>query len=139
MTTKARADQWAPPAGTEVEMIKVGPHWDIVRAPADLGERALELLGDTSGAVIADYGLMYWLIPPGHAQHWERLHHGIHALGPHGAEVTYVGVPPATWTQGPRLHWRTPASDGQYLTDPHRLRLALARALAEPAEEATAR
>ncbi|MGW2324829.1 hypothetical protein ACWC5C_03570 [Streptomyces sp. NPDC001700] len=120
-------------------MIKVGPHWDIVRAPADLGERALELLGDTSGAVIADYGLMYWLIPSGHAQHWERLHHGIHALGPHGAEVTYVGVPPATWTEGPRLHWRTPASDGQYLTDPHRLRLALARALAEPAEEATAR
>lgn len=136
MTT--RALPWIPPR-SEVEMVEVGPYWDVLRAPVEIGERALALLGNRSGAVIADYGLMYWLIPSGHAEHWGRLQRDIRALGAHGAETTYVGVPPAKWTEGPRLHWRIPASDGRYLTDPHRLRLALARALAEPAEEATAR
>ncbi|MFF7649193.1 hypothetical protein ACFZCY_04925 [Streptomyces sp. NPDC007983] len=128
---------WAPPRG-EVEMVKVGPHWDVLRAPAEIGERALELLGDASGAVIADYGLMYWLIPSGHAEWWGRMPN-IHALGAHAAEVTYVGVPPEGWTEGPRLHWRVPGGRDRYLTDPHLLRLALARAIAEPVEEATAR
>lgn len=128
---------WTPPAG-DIEMVEVGPHWDAVRAPVAIGEQALELLGKRSGAVIADYGLMYWLIPSGHAEWWGRMPN-IHALGPHAAEVTYVGVPPETWTKGPRLHWRVPRGPEQYLTDPHLLRLALARAIAEPAEEATAR
>ena len=129
---------WTPPRG-EVEMVKVGPYWDVLRAPAEIGERALELLGDTSGAVIADYGLMYWLIPSGHAEWWGRMQN-IHALGAHAAEVTYVGVPPAHWTEGPRLHWRIPVGPDRYLTDANRLREALARAIAaEPAEEATAR
>ncbi|MFF7650523.1 hypothetical protein ACFZCY_11810 [Streptomyces sp. NPDC007983] len=108
--------------------------------PAEIGERALELLGDTSGAVIADYGLMYWLIPSGEAQHWRHLHTGVHALGAQGAEVTYVGVPPAHWRSGPRLHRRVPVGPDRYLTDSTRLREAVVRAVAaELAEEATAR
>ncbi|MFE2188462.1 hypothetical protein [Streptomyces sp. NPDC059455] len=96
------------------------------------------MLGDASGAVIADHGLMYWFIPSGHAQYWRRLHKGIHALGTHGAEVTYVGVPPTDWMEGPRLHWRIPAGpDGRLTTDPHLRRLAMARAVA--AEEAVGR
>lgn len=121
-------------------MIKVGPYWDIVRAPADLGERALELLGDTSGAVIADYGLMYWFILSGDAPYFQRLRQEIHALGAHGAETTYVGVPPVRWTEGPRLHWRIPVGPDRYLTNTHRLHEALTRAIAiEPAAEATVR
>jgi hypothetical protein len=138
MTT--RTASWTPPRGSDVEMVKVGPHWDALRAPAEIGERALELLGDASGAVIADYGLMYWLIPSGNAQDWQRLQTGTQALGGHGAEVTYVGVPPAHWRSGPRLHWRVPVGPDRYLTDPARLREALVRAIAaEPAEGATAR
>ncbi|MFF7654426.1 hypothetical protein ACFZCY_32120 [Streptomyces sp. NPDC007983] len=138
MTT--RTVPWMPPRGSDVEMVKVGPHWDVLRAPAEIGERALGLLGDASGAVIADYGLMYWLIPAGHAQDWPRLQAGIHALGAQGVEVTYVGVPPAHWRGGPRLHWRVPVGPDRYLTDPGRLREALVQAIAaEPAEGATAR
>nr|WP_245606410.1 hypothetical protein [Streptomyces himastatinicus] len=138
MQNNRTAAPWTPPRG-EVEMVKVGPHWDVLRAPAEIGERALALLGDASGAVIADYGLMYWLIPSGHAEWWGRMEN-IHALGAHTAEVTYVGVPPATHTTGPRLHWRIPVGPDRYLTDTDRLRKALARAIAtDPAEEATAR
>ena len=129
---------WTPPRGSDVEMVKVGPHGDVLRAPAEIGERALELLGDETGAVIADYGLMYWLIPAGHAQDWRGLPQ-VQALGAHGAEVTYVGVPPVDWRAGPRLHWRIPVGPDRYLTDPGRLREALVRAIAaEPAEGATA-
>jgi hypothetical protein len=129
-----------PPNGDDVELVQVGLYWDAVRAPADIGERALELLGDASGAVIADYGLMYWLIPSSDARNWRRLQAGIHALGAQRAEVTYVGVPPAGWVDGPRLHWRIPVGPDRYLTDAARLWEALVRVIvAEPAEEATAR
>ncbi|MFF7648603.1 hypothetical protein ACFZCY_01830 [Streptomyces sp. NPDC007983] len=138
MTTKALP--WMPPNGDDVELVQVGLYWDAVRASADIGERALQLLADASGAVIADYGLMYWLIPSGHAQDWRRLQKGIHALSAQGDEVTYVGVPPAGWTDGPRLHWRIPVGPDRYLTDAARLREALVRAIAaELAEGVTAR
>ncbi|WP_063734294.1 hypothetical protein [Streptomyces sp. RTd22] len=131
---------WAPPRGDDVEVVRVGPYWDVLRAPIDIGERALTLLGDATGAVIADYGLMYWLIPSGHAQHWRRLRSEIRALGAHRAEITYVGVPPATHTTGPRLHWRIPVGPDRYLTDAGQPRKALTQAIAtEPAEEATTR
>ncbi|MET7936978.1 hypothetical protein [Streptomyces sp. NPDC005322] len=122
-------------------MVEVGPHWDAVRAPVPIGERALKLLSDATGAVIADYGSMYWLIPPGRAQYWRRLRH-VQALGAHHAEVTYVGVPSATRTSGPGLHWRIPVGPGRYLTDAVQLRDALAKAaVAElgSAEEETVR
>lgn len=129
---------WAPPDGTDVVLVEVGPHWDAVRAPVDVGESALRLLGGATGAVIADYSLMYWLIPTGTAQCWRRLRRNVHVLGTKGAEVTYVGVPPAAHITGPRLHWRIPVSPDRYLTDANRLREALARAIAaESAEGAT--
>lgn len=131
---------WAPPSGTDVALVEVGPHWDAVRVPADLAERALALLGDATGAVIADYSLMYWLIPTGSAQDWRRLQGNVNTLGADGAAVTYVGVPPASHTTGPRLHWRIPVGPDRYLTDPYRLREALVRAIAaESVEVATTR
>ncbi|MFD7505289.1 hypothetical protein [Streptomyces sp. NPDC059850] len=137
MTT--RALPWTPPHSGDVEMIEVGQHWDVVRAPADIGERAVALLGDETGAVIADYGLMYWLIAPGHARTWQRLRRDIHALGAERAGVAYVGVPPAAHTTGPRLHWHIPMGPDRYLTDADRLHEALSRAVSERAEEATTR
>ncbi|MFI0775389.1 hypothetical protein [Streptomyces sp. NPDC021212] len=135
----ANALPWMPPRGDDVELVQVGLYWDAVRASADIGERALKLLSDTSGAVIADYGLMYWLIPASHAQDWRGVQQ-VQALGARGAVVTYVGVPPAGWTDGPRLHWRIPVGPDRYLTDAARLREVLVRVIAaEPAEEATAR
>ncbi|MFD7506187.1 hypothetical protein [Streptomyces sp. NPDC059850] len=121
-------------------LVEVGPHWDVVRAPFDVGESALRLLGAATGAAIADYGLMYWLIPAGSSQCWRRLPSNVNALGADGTTVTYVGVPPAAHTTGPRLHWRIPVGPDRYLTDPYRLREALIRAIAaQPAMEATAR
>ena len=125
---------WAPPSGADVELVGVGPYWDAVRTPADIGECALRLLGEATGAVIADYSLMYWLIPPGHAQYLRRMQRNVNALGADCAVVTYVGVPPATHTTGPRLHWRVPVGPDRYLTDSHRLREALARAIATEPE-----
>ena len=137
MTTNALP--WMPPNGDDVELVQVGLYWDAVRASADVGECALKRLADVSGAVIADYGLMYWLIPAGHAQDWRRLQQ-VQALGSQSAEVTYVGVPPAGWLDGPRLHWRIPVGPDRYLTDAARLREALVRVIAaEPVEGATAR
>ncbi|MBD3004306.1 MULTISPECIES: hypothetical protein [unclassified Streptomyces] len=137
MTTKTLP--WMPPNGDDVELVQVGLYWDAVRASADIGECALKLLADASGAVIADYGLMYWLVPAGHAQDWRGLQQ-VQALCVQGAAVTYVGVPPAGWTDGPRLHWRIPVGPDRYLTDAVRLREVLVRAIAaEPAEGATAR
>jgi len=134
-----RTPVWTPPRGDDVEMIEVGHYWDVVRAPADIGERALALLGDETGAVIADYGLMYWLIPAGRAQTWQLRRREIYALNAERAGVTYVGVPPAAQTTGPRLHWQIPIGPDRYLTDADRLREALSRAVSEPAEGATAR
>ncbi|MFE5160728.1 hypothetical protein ACK1X7_25410 [Streptomyces sp. CY1] len=118
---------WAPPRGADVEMVRVGPHWDVVRAPEALGGRALELLGGASGAVIADYNLMYWLIRPGSAQYWRRIRQ-VQTLGTGRVETSYIGVPPVDRTSGPYLHWRVPLGPGRYLTDADRLREALARA-----------
>ncbi|MBP8537867.1 hypothetical protein GWI24_33345 [Streptomyces sp. MK37H] len=108
-------------------MVQVGPHWDAVRAPEALGERALALLGGATGAVIADYNLLYWLIHPGSAQHWRRIRQ-VQTLGTGRVETTYIGVPPIDRTSGPYLHWRVPLGPGRYLTDANRLREALVRA-----------
>ncbi|MET7761588.1 hypothetical protein ABZS71_05935 [Streptomyces sp. NPDC005393] len=117
-------------------MIEVGPYWDAVRAPVAVGDRALELLGSVSGAVIADYSLMYWLVHPQDADHWPRLP-GVQVLNAGSAETTYVGVPPVSHTAGPRLHWRLPVGPDTYFTNAELLYEALARAIV--AEEVTAR
>lgn len=120
---------WTPPRGC-VEMVEVGQHWDTVRATAAVGERALALLGQSTGAVIGDYNLLYWLIPAGRAQCWRRLDQ-VQALGADRPETSYLGVPPVDRTAGPWLHWRVPVGPDRYLTDADRLREALARAVAE--------
>ncbi len=119
--------RWTPPCGDNVEMVEVGPHWDAVRAPVEIGERALELLGGATGAVIADYAQMYWLIPPRSAQYWRRLP-AVQALG--AASISYIGVPPISHTAGPVLHWRVPLGPDRYLTDSPLLRGALAQVVA---------
>ncbi|MEV6130784.1 hypothetical protein AB0M05_28810 [Streptomyces violaceusniger] len=108
-------------------MAKVGLDWDAVRAPVEIGERALALLGDATGAVIADYAQMYWLIAAGSAQHWRRLPQ-VQALSE--APISYIGIPPISRTTGPTLHWRVPLGPDCYLTDNPLLRGALAQAIA---------
>ncbi|MBB4783197.1 hypothetical protein BJY27_004158 [Streptomyces rapamycinicus] len=93
-------------------MVEVGSHWDAVRAPVEIGERALELLGGATGAVIADYAQMYWLIVSGGAQYWRRLPQ-VQALG--AASTSYIGVPPIGHTTGPVLHRRVPLGPDCYL------------------------
>ncbi|ADI05314.1 hypothetical protein SBI_02193 [Streptomyces bingchenggensis BCW-1] len=109
-----------------------------MRASGLVGEHALKLLGDESGAVIQDkHGPLYWLVEPGSAGDWDVRQ--MHVLGATTAGASYVGVPPAHWTGPPGIHWRIPVGPGRYLTDAALLRRALAlAALAElgPAEEA---
>ncbi|GAA0937407.1 MULTISPECIES: hypothetical protein [Streptomyces violaceusniger group] len=123
-----KSESWAPPSGADVRMVQVGPYWDAVRAPEALGARALGLLGGATGAVIADYNLMYWLIRPGAARHWRRIRQ-VQTLGTGRLETSYLGVPPVDRTSGPYLHWRVPLGPGRYLTDADRLREALVRAV----------
>ncbi|MCG0284428.1 hypothetical protein [Streptomyces sp. PSAA01] len=123
----SRALTWAPPHGDTVEMVEVGQYWDAVRAPVEIGERALELLGAATGAVIADYAQMYWLLAPGSAQYWRRLPK-VQALS--ATPTSYMGVPPIGHTAGPVLHWRIPLGPDRYLTDSPLLRGALAQAVA---------
>nr|WP_236057827.1 hypothetical protein [Streptomyces sabulosicollis] len=127
MPTHPEVLPWAPPSGADVRMVRVGPHWDAVRAPEALGERALGILGGATGAVVADYNLMYWLIRPGAAQYWRRIRQ-VQTLGTGRLETSYLGVPPIDRTSGPYLHWRVPLGPGRYLTDANRLREALVRA-----------
>lgn len=105
-------------------MVKVGHHWDAVRAAKTIGERALDLLGKQSGAVIADYSTMYWLIQPGSAHYWQRIRQ-VHVLATTTAELTFMGVPPGHYRSGPGLHWHIPMGPDRYLTEAEHLRQAL--------------
>ncbi|MFH8369210.1 hypothetical protein [Streptomyces sp. NPDC018031] len=125
------AARWRPPTD-EATAQAAGEWWDAVRVPADIGARALDRLGDDSGAVISDgWGrLLYWLIPPGTAEDW-RLPR-VQVLGRTAREMAYVGVPPAHRQSGPALHWRIPpTTDGRWLTEPEALHTALTGATAE--------
>ncbi|WP_319685740.1 hypothetical protein [Streptomyces sp. ME19-01-6] len=105
-------------------MVEVGHHWDAVRAPKAIGERALDLLGNRGGAVIADYSIMYWLIRPGSADYWQHIRQ-VQVLATTTAELTYMGMPPGHWRSGPGLHWHIPVGPGRYLTGAEQLRQAL--------------
>ncbi|WP_338058341.1 hypothetical protein [Streptomyces antioxidans] len=126
-TSSRTAEPWTPPQGTDIEMVEVGSHWDAVRAPVEIGERALELLGGATGAVIADYAQMYWLIVPGGAQCWRHVPK-VRTLS--AAPPSYIGVPSIKHTAGPVLHWRVPLGPDRYLTDSPVLRGALVQAVA---------
>ncbi|MEU7366654.1 hypothetical protein AB0B92_13830 [Streptomyces hygroscopicus] len=118
---------WKPPPAVDVEALPVGRWWDVVRAAPMVGERALKTLGDETGAVIQDmYGTLYWLVAVGSATSWHLRQ--VRVLAELADERTYLGVPPVSWTTGPRSHWRVPLGPDRYLTHPWRLREALAEA-----------
>ncbi|MDN3056390.1 hypothetical protein PH213_17920 [Streptomyces sp. SRF1] len=118
---------WNPPPAVDVEALPVGKWWDAVRAASIVGERALKTLGDETGAVIQDrYGTLYWLVAVGSATSWHLRQ--VRVLTELADERTYLGVPPVSWTTGPKSHWRVPLGPGRYLTDAWRLREALAEA-----------
>ncbi|MEU8826508.1 hypothetical protein [Streptomyces sp. NPDC048636] len=121
---------WTPPSSGDVEALPVGKWWDAVRVSPPVGERALGLLGDDTGAVIQDScGTLYWLVAIGSAASWHLR--GTRVLCELADEATYLGVPPADWTEPTRrsrVHWRVPLGPDRYLTDTRLLREALAAA-----------
>ncbi|WAP55772.1 hypothetical protein [Streptomyces sp. S465] len=125
MTT--RTLPWTPPPAVDVEALPAGKWWDAVRAAPVVGERALTTLGDKTGAVIQDQGgTFYWLVAVGSATSWNLRQ--VRVLTRLTDERTYLGVPPASWTKGPKTHWRVPLGPNRYLTHPWKLWEALAEA-----------
>ncbi|MEU5730174.1 hypothetical protein ACFV27_08995 [Streptomyces antimycoticus] len=122
---------WTPPNTEDVEPLPVGRWWDAVSAPAAVGDRALELLGRESGAVIQDdlYGKLYWLIGVDTARSWCLRR--VRVLAALADETTLLGVPPAAWTADHHSYWRVPLGPGRYLTDIRPLHEALAQAVSE--------
>ncbi|WP_308358489.1 hypothetical protein [Streptomyces cucumeris] len=108
----------------------MGKHWDAVRVSPPVAERGLELLGDDTGAVIQDQrGTLYWLVAIGSAASWHLR--GTRVLCELADEATYLGVPPADWTEPSHkgnTHWRVPLAPDRYLTDTRALWQALAAA-----------
>ncbi|MBA6437477.1 hypothetical protein [Streptomyces sp. GMR22] len=127
----ARALPWTPPNTEDVEVLPVGTWWDAISAPTPVADRALELLGDRSGAVIQDdiYGKAYWLIAvdTSTARSWRMRQ--VRILAELADEGTLLGVPPASWGPEHKAYWRIPLGPDRYLTDTHHLVLALHRAL----------
>src|SRR3954468_11415553 len=133
-TMTSRVEQWTPPSGPDPEALPTGRWWDAVRVAEDVGERALDILGDQSGAVIKDRcNTLYWLIAPGAAVSWNLR--GVTVLTETEGVATYLGVPPANRLTRPGSYWRVPFARGRYLIDPHLLYKALICVLlAEPGE-----
>lgn len=127
IATPQPALPWTPPPAVDVEALPAGKWWDAVRAAPTVGERALELLGDETGAVIQDkHGPLYWLVAVGSATSWHLRQ--VRVLTQLVDESTYLGVPPVSWTEGPETHWRVPLTADHYLTDAGKLWGALAEA-----------
>ncbi|WJD99787.1 hypothetical protein [Streptomyces antimycoticus] len=126
-TSTTQALPWTPPPAVDVEALPAGKWWDAVRAAPTVGERALKTLGDETGAVIQDkHGPLYWLVKVGSATSWHLRQ--VRVLTQLVDESTYLGVPPVSWTDGLRTHWRVPLSADHYLTDAGKLWEALAEA-----------
>ncbi|MBP8534851.1 hypothetical protein [Streptomyces sp. MK37H] len=127
MTTKPLP--WTPPNAEDIEPLPVGEWWDAISAPTPVADRALELLGDRSGAVIQDgaYGKTYWLIGIDTARGWRMRQ--IRVLTARADETTLLGVPPASWGPEQQTHWRIPLGPNRYLTDPQHLARALRQAV----------
>ncbi|MGA6152545.1 hypothetical protein ACPEIC_04365 [Stenotrophomonas sp. NPDC087984] len=118
---------WLPPPAGDVEALPAGRWWDAVRAASTVGERVLKILGDETGAVIQDkHGPLYWLVKVGSAKSWHLRQ--VRVLTQWANESNYLGVPPASRTEGPSTHWRVPLDRSHYLTDAPKLWRALAEA-----------
>lgn len=126
-----KAMPWTPPNTEDVEALPVGKWWDAVSVSAAVGDRALQVLGEESGAVIQDdlYGKLYWLIETDSARSW--CVRRVRVLTTLTDETTLLGVPPAGWTAERHSYWRVPLGPGRYLTEAGRLHEALAQAVTE--------
>ncbi|MGP3950007.1 hypothetical protein [Streptomyces sp. 7N604] len=128
--TVSNAPGWVDPHGLDVRTLPAGRWWDAVRVPIGTGVRALTYLGDETGPVIKDGygGILYWLIRPGSADHWQLRQVQVLGSGWH------VAVPPQHRTYGPGLHWRVPPSREEHRTRPELLHCALSAALDDASE-----
>ncbi|WP_413802311.1 hypothetical protein [Streptomyces iranensis] len=131
MPTNPQVLPWIPPNTEDVEVLPVGKWWDAISAPTPVADRALELLGDRSGAVIQDdtYGKAYWLIgmDTSTARCWRMRQ--VRILTELADEGTLLGVPPASWGAEHRTYWRIPLGPDRYLTGTNHLVRALRQAL----------
>ncbi|WP_413800914.1 hypothetical protein [Streptomyces iranensis] len=131
MPTDPQVLPWTPPNTEDVEELPVGKWWDAIAAPTPVADRALELLGDRSGAVIQDdtYGKTYWLIgiDTATARSWRMRQ--VRILAELADEGTLLGVPPASWGAEHKTYWRIPLGPDRYLTDTNHLIRALRQAL----------
>lgn len=123
---------WTPPSGRSVQLQPAGRSWDVVRAPLSIGigKRTLDLLGETTGAVIENPidRVLYWLIEPGAAAEWDMsLLPSVKVWG----ATAYIEVPPIGFETGPGVRWHVPLWHDQYLTDPAALFAALQTATRE--------
>jgi hypothetical protein len=119
------AGEWSPPSGDDIELLPAGLWWDVLRVEEEPARRALERLGEHTGAVLCDPDarVWYWLVRTGALAGWSLPGTRPCTGG------TYVGVPPVGRVLGSRVHWRVPPLPGQYLTDVTLLREALEAAL----------
>ncbi|MGW2479664.1 hypothetical protein ACWCWQ_07565 [Streptomyces sp. NPDC001571] len=127
----ARLPRWMP-TGSEPELCPAGTWWDAIRAPEQVGRRAVALVeeqGLPTGPVILDDGgrepRMYFLAPVGTAARWEEP--GTVALG----LTCHVVVPQADRTTAPGLHWYRLPSRPRVLIVPDGLHHALIKARRE--------
>lgn len=127
----ARLPRWMP-IGSEPELCPAGTWWDAIRAPEQVGRRAVELIeeqGLPAGSVVLDDGgrepRMYFMTPVGTAACWDAP--GTVALG----TSCHVLVPPAKRTSGPGLHWYRLPTGPRTLTSPDALLRALIKARRE--------
>jgi hypothetical protein len=124
MDTRTQPLDWLP-SGRDIAMRPAAQAWDAIRVPAHIAQRALNMLGDASGAVICDpwSSAVYWLVPVGIAATWEMRE--TRALG----ESQYVGVPSTAHRTRPGPHWLIPPTEDRCHTDPQLLRAALLAAI----------
>ncbi|NUP40716.1 MAG: hypothetical protein HOY76_27800 [Streptomyces sp.] len=89
-----------------------------------IGKRALDLLGEATGAVIENPfdKVFYWLIAPGSAAGWDMS--ALPSVQVWGA-TAYIEVPSVDSRRGPGVRWRVPPRDDRHLTDPTVLLAAL--------------
>ncbi|MEU8877707.1 hypothetical protein AB0D24_42570 [Streptomyces javensis] len=122
---------WTPPPAVDVEPLPAGKWWDAVSAPTPVADRALELLGRSSGAVIQDdlYSKTYWLIGVDTARSWCLRQ--VRVLTELADETTLLGVPPTSWGPEHQTYWRIPLGPDRYLTDTNHLAHALRQAVNE--------
>lgn len=118
---------WALPTGCNPELRDAGVNWDAVRLPASLGDRVLAELGDSSGAVIRDQHVLYFLIRPGGADGWTFPSDAqVRVLG----EGSVVVVPPMGCSQESCLCWARPVVNGRVLTRSRVLHCAMQAVIA---------